>query len=290
VLDKNLNLIPEGVIGELYVAGESLARGYLNQSALTAQRFVADPFSKTKGSRMYRTGDLACWRSDGVLQFFGRADQQVKIRGFRVELEEIQSVLRNSEFVQDAIAMLHQQGEQQQLRTFVVLRRGAALQKNLEDEALKNQLEQSFRERLMRALPSYMVPASIVVLDAWPLTQNGKVDYAALLKLEGASQAAIARAPQSAEEQILCSIFADVLERESVGVDDDFFALGGHSLMATRVVSRVRSSLGVTLDLQAIFENPTVAKLTSQLGLDQRPVLSAAEYADASEVSTSQEM
>lgn len=142
----------------------------------------------------------------------------------------------------------------------------------------------------MCALPSYMVPASIVVLDAWPLTQNGKVDYAALLKLEGASQAAIARAPQSAEEQILCSIFADVLERESVGVDDDFFALGGHSLMATRVVSRVRSSLGVTLDLQAIFENPTVAKLTSQLGLDQRPVLSAAEYADASEVSTSQEM
>jgi amino acid adenylation domain-containing protein len=290
VLDKNLNLVPEGVIGELYVAGESLARGYLNQPALTAQRFVADPFSKTKGSRMYRTGDLACWRSDGILQFLGRADQQVKIRGFRVELEEIQSVLRNSEFVQDAIAMLHQQGEQQQLRTFVVRRRGAALQQNLGDEALKNQLEQSLRERLMRVLPSYMVPASIVALDAWPLTQNGKVDYAALLKLEGASRTAIARAPQSAEEQILCSIFADVLERESVGVDDDFFALGGHSLMATRVVSRVRSSLGVTLDLQAIFENPTVAKLSSQLGLDQRPVLSAAEYADASEVSTSQEM
>jgi amino acid adenylation domain-containing protein len=278
VLDKNLNLIPEGVIGELYVAGESLARGYLNQSALTAQRFVADPFSKTKGSRMYRTGDVACWRSDGVLQFFGRVDQQVKIRGFRVELEEIQSVLRNSEFVQDAIAMLHQQGEQQQLRTFVVLRRGAALQKNLEDEALKNQLEQSLRERLMRALPSYMVPASIVVLDAWPLTQNGKVDYAALLKLEGASQAAIARAPQSAEEQILCSIFADVLERESVGVDDDFFALGGHSLTATRVISRIRTLLGIDLELNAIFEWHTVATLAAHIENYQQ-VSHAAEYA-----------
>ena len=278
VLDKSLNLVPEGVIGELYVAGESLARGYLNQPALTAQRFVADPFSKTKGSRMYRTGDLACWRSDGVLQFVGRADQQVKIRGFRVELEEIQSVLRNSDLVQDAIAVLHQQGEQQQLRTFVVLRRGAALQQTLGDEALKNQLEQSLRERLMRALPSYMVPASIVALDAWPLTQNGKVDYAALLKLEGAPQTAVARAPQSVEEQTLCSIFADVLERKSVGVDDDFFALGGHSLAATRVVSRIRTLLGIDLELTAIFEWRTVATLAAHIE-SQRQVSPAAEYA-----------
>ena len=253
VLDGSLEPVPVGVSGELYLAGAGLGRGYLNRAELTAARFVANPFSQGAGERMYRTGDVVRWNGEGALEFVGRVDHQVKIRGFRIELGEIEATLRSHQRVRDALAVMREDrpGEKR-LAAYVLLNR---------DETLESgDLARYLKERL----PEYMVPATVMALSAWPLTANGKLDRKALPIPEYVS-GAMYREPQTPEEKILCSVFAEVLGIERVGLDDDFFALGGHSLILPRLVNRIRAALGVELAMKTIFGSPSVADLAPRL-------------------------
>ncbi|MFF7361572.1 non-ribosomal peptide synthase/polyketide synthase, partial [Streptomyces sp. NPDC008125] len=261
VLDERLRLVPPGVEGELYVAGPGLARGYLNRPGLTSGRFVACPFGPV-GTRMYRTGDLVRRRSDGALEYVGRADQQVKVRGFRVEPGEVEAALAEHPAVAQAAVV----ARDDRLVGYVATRADLAVR--------PTELAAHLRERL----PDYLVPSVFVVRDALPSTPNGKLDRAALPAPESAPQGG-GRMPRTPQEQILAGLFAEVLDVPKVSVDDDFFALGGHSLLATRLVARLRSVLGVELGLRALFQTPTVAGLAEALtGAGRaRPALTAYE-------------
>ena len=256
LLDQHLRPVPIGIIGEIYVGGVGLARGYLNRPALTAERFVPDPFSRKPGARLYKTGDLGRFIASDQLEFVGRADQQVKVRGFRIELGEIETVLSQHPGVREAVVVAREDAPSgKRLIAYVVAR--------AEPPPTTTEL----RAYLKRTLPEYMVPSSFVVLETLPLTAIGKVDRNSLPVPEQARPelAEAYVAPRTAVEEVLCGFFSEVLQIEPVGVRDSFFDLGGHSLSATQVSSRVRVAFQVELPLRRLFEAPTVEQLAAAI-------------------------
>ncbi|WP_171064063.1 non-ribosomal peptide synthetase [Actinomadura soli] len=268
VLGQGLAPVPPGVVGELYVGG-NIARGYLGRAALTAERFVADPYGPP-GARMYRTGDLARWTADGQLEYAGRDDDQVKIRGVRVEPAEIERALAGHPGVAQSVVVARDAGRAggQQLVAYVVPAPDGTDGLNGADGTGQpgeaDALTGSLRGYLQDRLPAHLVPAAVVAIDSVPLAANGKLDRKALPAPDFA-RAAAGRAPRTAQEELLCELFAEVLHVERVGIDDDFFTLGGHSIMATKLVNRVRVALGTELELRTLFAHPTVAGLVPHL-------------------------
>ncbi|MFE0605854.1 amino acid adenylation domain-containing protein [Streptomyces sp. NPDC058892] len=255
VLDAQLNPVPRGVQGELYISGDGLARGYQDRPDLTAERFVPSPFGPA-GARMYRTGDLVRWNKAGLLEYIARTDHQVKVRGFRIELGEIEHVLAGHAAVSQAAVIVreNQQGDKR-IVGYVVPEAGAGH----DEDGLLAELTEHLRSRL----PEYMVPSALIPLTEIPLTPNGKLDRQALLAEH--TPAVIGEEPRNSHEEKLVAIFRELLDKESVGIDDDFFALGGHSLLATRLSVRIRSQFDVDLPLRTIIKFPTVAELAALL-------------------------
>ena len=256
VLDSRNQPMPIGVVGDLCIGGDGVARGYRNRPELTAERFVQDPFSDKLGARLYRTGDLARWLPDGNLEFLGRLDQQVKIRGHRIELGEVESVLGGHvEVSACAVVARNQGGRHKALVAFVVGRAGAEPSVG------------SLRQWLGEKLPHYMVPSRFVAVPALPLTPNGKLDRKALEKLDGEELAVGTDylAPRNELERALVEIWQAVLRREPVGIQDNFFELGGHSLLAVVICSQIQRRLGLEVPLRWVFEHPTIEGLARQL-------------------------
>ncbi|MFD2685535.1 amino acid adenylation domain-containing protein [Streptomyces phyllanthi] len=253
VLDGSLRPVPVGVVGELFVGGVQVARGYGNRSALTAERFVADPFV-ADGSRLYRTGDRVRWTAAGQVEFLGRADGQVKVRGYRIEPGEVEAALAAHPGVQTAVAVADGQGADRRLVAYLVPVGGGA---GAPGAAV-------LREFLQRRLPEFMIPSVFVELAALPLTSNGKIDRAALPDPDvSRSELGAFVAPAGAAEELLAGIWGQVLGRDGVGAGDNFFELGGHSLLATQVISRIREVFGTEIPLAALFDHPTVRGLAA---------------------------
>jgi amino acid adenylation domain-containing protein len=251
LLDRRGQPVPIGVVGEMHVGGAGVARGYRGRPALTAQRFVPDPFGTDAQARLYRSGDLARRLADGSLEFWGRADDQVKVRGFRIELGEIESVLLEHPSVREAVVLARGGADDRRLVAWVV-------GEDVDAAAL--------RAHLLARLPEYMVPAAFVALDRLPLTRNGKVDRRALPDPDAADLAGAEYvAPRTQTELVLAGLWAELLGAERVGAADGFFALGGHSLLATRVVSRVREDLGVEVPVRAVFEHSTLRSFAAEV-------------------------
>src|SRR6266496_3828314 len=256
VLDQNLEPVPVGVIGELYIAGAGVTAGYLGQPEKTAERFLQNPFSTDAQAKMYRTGDLARYGEDGNLEFLGRGDDQVKIRGFRIELGEIESVLARHPAVKQVVVLAREDERgDKRLLAYVVPSRGQVAEVHGED----------LRSYLKQQLPDYMVPQAVILLPKLPLTANGKIDRNALPQPEQA-QTKTYIAPRTATEQKVVEIWAEVLRRDKsqISGDDNFFDLGGHSLLATQVISRIRRALKIELPLRTLFESPSVARLAAE--------------------------
>ncbi len=248
IVDSNLNPVPVGVYGELCVRGVGVGRGYLREPDRSALAFVPDPFSATPGARMYRSGDLARYRPAGYIEFLGRADHQVKVRGFRIELGEIESALNQHPDIREAVVIVREDipGDAR-LVAYLVFNSGCA------------QSGGDLRQFLKSHLPDYMVPSAFVSMEALTLTRNGKVDRKALPAPEGASTAAALISPRNPTEEVLCAIWCEILGIEQIGVEDNLFERGAHSLLVTQVLSRVRKTFKVEPPLRLFFESPTVA-------------------------------
>ena len=255
VLDRHLNPVPVGVAGDLHIGGAGVARGYLNRPELTAERFILDPFSDDPEGRLYQTGDIARRLPDGNLQYLGRSDDQVKIRGLRVELGEIEAVLAEHPSVAQALVVVREDGAgQKQLVGYV---RGDA------DRPVADTTD--LRVHLAARMPAYMVPSHLVVLDRFPLNANGKVDRSALPAPDDTGDEAGYVAPRTVIETVLADMYSSLLRRPRVGVEDSFFDLGGNSLQAMQLITRLRTDLAVDSDVSAIFLAPSVAQLTGVL-------------------------
>ena len=260
LLDSRLRPVPVGVPGELYIGGACLAHGYLNRSALTAERFIPHPFNREPGARLYKTGDLARYLKDGEIEFIGRNDFQVKIRGMRIELGEIEVTLRQHEGVRDCVVTVRQDapGGEKRLAAYVIAH---------PDQVVE---ARQLRDYLRGRLPEHMLPSAFVLLEAFPLTTSGKIDRLALPAPERNLETGDGYvAPRGALEEVLSTIFSEVLQLERVGVRDNFFDLGGHSLLATQIASRVREAFRVEVALRKIFETPTVEGLAQSLLEDE---------------------
>ncbi|GHO60130.1 non-ribosomal peptide synthetase [Ktedonobacter robiniae] len=255
VLDERRQLVPLSVPGELYIAGECLGAGYINDTSLTAERFLPHPFADGPGGRLYKTGDLARYRADGCIEYIGRTDYQVKIRGFRIELSEIEAVLTQHPDVSECVVLTwERRPDDKRLVAYIVGGRNGVLR--------KNELRQYVRSRL----PEYMVPTSFVILETLPLTPGGKVNRRALpVPQEDEQVQASQSLPRTPIEEVIAGIFREVLNREQVSTQQNFFDLGGHSLLATRVIARVRAQVRVDMPLRVLFEAPTVAEFAQSV-------------------------
>jgi amino acid adenylation domain-containing protein len=272
LLDQYLQPVPVGVTADLYLGGAGLARGYLRRPALTAEKFIPNPFGTTPGARLYRTGDLARYLPDGNIEYLGRMDHQVKIRGFRIELGEIEAALAEHPIVRDAVVLMHEDTpEDKRIIAYLTLNQECA---SPADE---------LRRKLKKKLPSFMIPSSFIFLDTMPLTPNGKIDRK-VLPAPGHTRPTISEAFAPARtpiEEMMATIWRQILEIEKVGIHDNFFSLGGHSLLAAQVLNHVRDTFNVDLPLRLFFETPTVADFAayvarSQMGEADDATLSAA--------------
>jgi amino acid adenylation domain-containing protein len=253
ILDRHLQPVPVGVVGELHIGGDGVARGYLNQPAMTAERFIADPFSG--GGRLYRTGDLGRWLPDGSIEFMGRNDFQVKIRGFRIELGEIEARLAACPGVREALVLAREDHAGEKSLAAYLTAAGA-----IDIAAIRSTLKSS--------LPAYMQPSAFVVLERFPLTANGKVDRRALPAPATAARSEQAPEALTADEGNLARIWRDLLRVQCIGPGDSFFDLGGNSLMATRLVSRIEQRYGIDFPLRAVFEAPQLAQMTARIAVE----------------------
>ncbi len=274
VLDANLRPSPEGVAGEVYIGGAGVARGYVNLPELTEERFVADPF--VPSGRLYKTGDVGRWSAGGVLEYLGRNDSQVKLRGYRIELGEVEAALAGVEGVKAAVVLAREdEPGQKRLVAYVTLGEG------VKQSAVE--LTNGMRAALKSRLPEYMVPAAFVLLEELPLTPNGKVDRKALPAPDAVqAEAAQYVAPRNTNEEAICEVWREVLRRERVGVEDNFFSLGGDSILSIRVVSLLKAR-GVSLEIRDIFQHQTVAQLAEQAregGADEEVEAGAVRAAD----------
>ncbi|MDX6529265.1 MAG: hypothetical protein QOH41_1555 [Blastocatellia bacterium] len=256
LLDENLQPVPEGASGEIYIGGRGVARGYLNRPDLTSERFIRDPFSAEPGARLYKTGDLACWLSNGELAFLGRTDEQIKILGHRIEPNEIVAALDRHPLIRSSVVVARgQECCEKQLAAYIVLSNGNA-------PAIGD-----LRTFLQSALPDYMVPTVFVQLDSLPLTPGGKVDRGALPEPnpENTLRDDLFAAPSTPIEQRLAKILTGLLNLNEVSVNDNFFLLGGHSLLGTQLIGKIRGAFGVELRLRTLFDTPTIAELSNEI-------------------------
>jgi thioesterase domain-containing protein len=252
ILDRHLNPLPPGIVGELYIGGAGVARGYMNRPELTKDRFLPDPFSAEIGSHIYKTGDLARYRPDGIIEYVGRVDNQVKVRGYRIELGEIESKLADVTGVKACAVLAREDTPGNKQLVAYVVRSDASTHAD------------DLRTALAGGLPEYMVPGQFVFLDAMPLTTNGKVDRKALPAptISTASERERARgAPRTPHERKLLAIWEDILGRKGIGINDNFFEIGGHSLQAIQVVTRMEAAFETSVSPAALFEAPTIAQL-----------------------------
>jgi acyl-CoA synthetase (AMP-forming)/AMP-acid ligase II/acyl carrier protein len=256
LLDLERQPVPVGVVGEIYVGGAGVTRGYLNQPQLTAERFITNPFDDEFAGRLYRTGDLGRWRADGTIEYLGRNDGQVKVRGYRIELGEVEAQLARHPEVRDAVVLAREDVPGQKRLVGYVIPRDPAAAPGVE----------ALRAHLKTVLPEYMVPSAFVILESLPLTPNGKLDRRALPAPElGAYVSRQYEAPQGEVEEILAGIWQELLRVERVGRQDNFFELGGHSLLATQIVARIRLSFFIDVPIRVLFEFPTLETLSSEI-------------------------
>jgi acyl carrier protein len=256
ILDSHLNPVPANIVGEIYIGGDGVARGYLNRAELTAERFVANPLTPGQSARLYKTGDLGRFRTNGDIECLGRVDAQVKLRGMRIELGEIEAALVGHSGVREAVVVAREDvtGEKRLVAYYTACDTNGPTMEAGE-----------FRSHLSSQLPDYMVPAAYVRMDRMPLTANGKLDSKALPMPEGAHAAPGYEAPKGEIERRLVEIWADVLKVERVGRQDNFFELGGHSLLAMRVMARIRHTFDLELPVRCMFEEPTIAALADEV-------------------------